>query len=361
MVPVNRETRILGLSAALLAAYVVAMLATGLIPLDLYTQLLGIYLSMAMALWLMVGLAAAFLFVVSKARESKMSDSPFLFLANLLRTSWERDRWLSSLWPPVMFGVLMATFNSFKQLILPEVGFQYDASLAALDKVLFLGADPWRVTHALLPSAEASLFLDRLYHGWFAPMSLGVIICAWLPSTSYRLRTQYLLTYMGVWILLGSVTAYALPAAGPCFMVPLVDGESRFGELSILLQSQQAFLGDTKLLSLLSQARLLESVGSEGLTIGGGISAMPSVHNGLSILFAIAAFNVRRWLGYVMASYALLIWIGSIHLGWHYAIDGIVAIAMTLVIWHGSGRLADWGAKATKDRQPLLYQAIGND
>src|SRR3546814_5985014 len=59
---------------------------------------------------------------------------------------------------------------------------------------------------------------------------------------------------------------------------------------------------------------------------------MPSVHNGLAALFAIAAFRLWRPLGWVVAAYAALIWVGSIHLGWHYAIDGMVSIAMTFAI-----------------------------
>ncbi|MGX5841475.1 hypothetical protein ACWGTI_12205 [Mesorhizobium sp. ArgA1] len=30
---------------------------------------------------------------------------------------------------------------------------------------------------------------------------------------------------------------------------------------------------------------------------------------------------------------------GSIHLGWHYAVDGIVGIAAALAIWWGCGKL----------------------
>lgn len=51
-----------------------------------------------------------------------------------------------------------------------------------------------------------------------------------------------------------------------------------------------------------------------------------------------AAFHVDRRVGWVMTAYAVLIWFGSIHLGWHYAIDGPVAIAATVMIWWASGR-----------------------
>ena len=60
---------------------------------------------------------------------------------------------------------------------------------------------------------------------------------------------------------------------------------------------------------------------------------MPSVHNGLAALFALAASRLNRIAGWALWAYAALIWLGSIHLGWHYALDGIVGIALTYGIW----------------------------
>ncbi len=68
---------------------------------------------------------------------------------------------------------------------------------------------------------------------------------------------------------------------------------------------------------------------------------MPSVHNALAVLFALAAFRIHRTIGWLFAAYAGLIWFGSIYLGWHYAVDGLVAAALTLGIWRVSGRIAD--------------------
>jgi len=35
-----------------------------------------------------------------------------------------------------------------------------------------------------------------------------------------------------------------------------------------------------------------------------------------------------------------VIWIGSFHLGWHYALDGLVSVALTFGIWVLCGRIA---------------------
>jgi hypothetical protein len=38
-----------------------------------------------------------------------------------------------------------------------------------------------------------------------------------------------------------------------------------------------------------------------------------------------------------LTAYAVVIFIGSVHLGWHYAIDGYAGIAGTWLIWKFAG------------------------
>jgi hypothetical protein len=71
--------------------------------------------------------------------------------------------------------------------------------------------------------------------------------------------------------------------------------------------------------------------------MGSGISAFPSLHLAITTLIVLAAFQLRAWLGWVMAAYLCVIMAGSVHLGWHYAIDGYFAIAATFVLWKAVG------------------------
>jgi hypothetical protein len=73
--------------------------------------------------------------------------------------------------------------------------------------------------------------------------------------------------------------------------------------------------------------------------MGAGISAAPSMHVTIASLMAMSLFSVNRKLGFIAWIYAAIIEIGSIHLAWHYAVDGYLALLFTSIIW--------WATKIT--------------
>ena len=333
--------RAAGLGAGIVACYLALVLASGRIdPADLGLLFL-FYLRTAASLWLMVGLGGLLWLLWAGRPRGGETARPLAMVADWVRGRWARDCFVSLLWPPLLFATLIASFNAFKQMILPAAGFRFDPLFAEMDRWLFLGMDPWRISHGLFGSPTATLIFDRAYHAWFVPMALGLMICAWLPSASFRLRTQYLLSYIMMWIGVGSALAFLLPGAGPCFYETFAGPSPTFQAMMAKLAADQAALG-APISALTFQAALLNVFGNESLAVGGGISAMPSVHNGLAALFALAAFRINRKAGWAMAFYAAAIWIGSIHLGWHYAIDGLAAFALAWGIWAVAGRIALW-------------------
>jgi hypothetical protein len=82
---------------------------------------------------------------------------------------------------------------------------------------------------------------------------------------------------------------------------------------------------------------LLDSylAGNHGL--GRGISAMPSMHVSIAFLFVMFSWRVSFCLGIAATAYCIVIFLGSVHLGYHYAVDGYVAIVATLIIWVTAG------------------------
>jgi len=347
----RREASAAAIGAAAVGAYMLLVLATGRVPMAEFARLLAFYLKTSFSLWLFLGLLAILVLLYRHRPRGGPGPGPVAVIAAAARERWDRDRFASLFWPPLLFGVLIASFNAFKQMVLPAAGFHYDPLFAEMDRLLFLGADPWRVTHSALGSPGATWLVDRAYHGWFVPMSFGVLACAWLPASTYRLRNQYLLSYVAIWIGIGSVLAFLLPSAGPVYYENFVGTYPSFAELKAKLTGVET-AASAHLAALANQATLLRAFGGDSLVVGAGISAMPSVHNGLAVLFALAGWKVNKWAGVTLSAYALLIWIGSIHLGWHYAIDGLFAAALTLGIWRAAGGLTERLERRSAKVQP---------
>jgi hypothetical protein len=103
--------------------------------------------------------------------------------------------------------------------------------------------------------------------------------------------------------------------------------------------------------ALAVQDMLWTSYVSHGAEVGRGISAMPSMHLATSFSFMLLGFAIHRRLGIALGLFTAFILIGSVHLGWHYAIDGYVAIAMTWLIW----RIVGWALD-----QPFVQWLCGD-
>jgi hypothetical protein len=212
-------------------------------------------------------------------------------------------------------------------------GFTWDPSLEQLE-IWVHGDHPDRLLAPLFGSPRAILFLDRLYHAWFYMLFTLVIWQAW-EADNRRLR-QFWMSFALVWVVLGIIVATAFASAGPMY-AGLDRASASYTDLLARLEAAEAL---APLFVHISSWSLWEAFRQPGISIGDGISAFPSLHIALASLAVIAAWQANRWLGGLAASYALLLFVGSIMLGWHYALDGEVAIIGAAVIWMVTGRWA---------------------
>ncbi|WP_348626143.1 phosphatase PAP2 family protein [Mesorhizobium sp. LNJC403B00] len=68
-----------------------------------------------------------------------------------------------------------------------------------------------------------------------------------------------------------------------------------------------------------------------------GISAFPSMHVAMAVLFALYATRRSRLAGLLMWAFAAIIMVGSVVLGWHYAVDGYASVLISIAIWKACG------------------------
>lgn len=235
----------------------------------------------------------------------------------------------------ITFLNLVFSNHTFLKSLIPTINpFHWDKKLSDLDKIIHFGYTPWEITHTIFSSPWASLMINVAYNVWFFVM-WGVLIFFLLYKRNPLLRLQFLLTFSLSWMVLGVFLATLLSSAGPCFM-EFVTGDTRYVPLMVKLSSQSQYLtniGAIKLWALPTQEYLWHEYINSTNSLGSGISAMPSMHVSIAVLMALSTYQISKKVGYLFYIFAIIIQIGSIHLGWHYAIDGYVSTILTLALW----------------------------
>lgn len=204
----------------------------------------------------------------------------------------------------------------------------FDDVLYAIDNALHLGINPNRFVRALFPGAGVRRFLDFEYAAYLFSM-LGAF--GWFASTaSPRERTRFAAGFAFLW-LVGSWMYLATPSLGPCYAF-----RDEYAEVLADFPLQTAMQG-----ALLHQYALVRtfprrSTGSLDLIPGAGIAAMPSLHVGAQVFYAIWARRRCRPLFVLFTVFTLLTFVGSLIAGWHYAIDGYAGVLLAFAAaWFG--------------------------
>jgi membrane-associated phospholipid phosphatase len=140
----------------------------------------------------------------------------------------------------------------------------------------------------------------------------------------------------------GIVLATVFSSAGPVFLEKLT-GDPAYAPLIQYLRTTNEYI---PIWAISTQDVLWQLHTSK--SVFGGVSAMPSMHSAVAMFTCLTLWNrgaLLRWLG---IAHVTLIFLGSVLLGWHYAVDGYASWALAAIIWLVSTRIALWW-----DRQPL--------
>lgn len=226
-------------------------------------------------------------------------------------------------------------FTSVKNMLPDITPFRWDAALADAGRWLHGGRDAWRLLQPLLGHQAVTRVLQYIYlSGWLA-MLCGTVTAVAFSQRLAFLRRRFFLTYLFCWVILGNVLAGVFMSAGPVYFGAVTGDHQRFAELlSYLSFSNGMAQSSTDLQAALWQAH------SAGHTeVGTGISAFPSLHVAMASLFALTCCKANRWAGAGAVAFLVVILATSIHLGWHYAVDGYASMLLTAAAWFGFGAL----------------------
>ncbi len=290
-----------------------ALVIVELVAASLIGVFVGFPYQLAIAAHIVAGFAAASICILA------------VFIGLLARNAYRgADRALDGIFSPgivrysgqLAAGILLIALQmcvlQWTKSMIPHVTTMWaDPMLARFDRALFLGTDPWRLTHAVFGRAN---WIDSAYMAWGPIKFATLLLLLFLPISAAKDRA--LAAYFLIFAI-GCLLQYALPSGGPIFFERLGHG-SDFHDLPVPHFAAEA------------ANYLWANYRGSGI-VGTGISAMPSIH------VAIALWLALTWrsfgLGYLGFVFYAVILVGSVHTGFHYALDGIVGSIMAAAAW----------------------------
>lgn len=294
---------------------------------EAYGQNLQLYL-----FFLAMMTIAVFCRLLIKARP----ESPIGFLFELVRSP-ATARFFARGTPMLLALIIyMPIFSAMKSAIPLFHDYNWDATLIAADHTIF-GSDPWRVLQPVIGYPIVTSALSVAYHAWILLVFAGGIYFNFIVQDD-ELRARYFVTFFAIWTVIGIALATGLASVGPCFVGPLLGNHHYDAQMAYLNEANQHY----RVMVLSVQQELLEWQLHNAHGLGRGISAMPSMHVGLATLFALAMWRHGKVAGSLATVFAVIIAVGSVHLGYHYAVDGIVAATATIAIWALAAPFARW-------------------
>lgn len=248
-------------------------------------------------------------------------------------------------WPYACLAFFCTTGDCFffisKSLINtvnPYVEAAWDGVFAKLDKALHFGMYPHEFIIPAVNALGLGRVVDFLYAFWLVVMLVVTCYNIFADDVLHR-RLRYLWTHLLSWIVLGTVGATAFSSVGPLFHHDFFPDEPDiYASLRANLEHLDAtgfiFAAETREL-LLGWAR------NDRVFDPNALSAMPSMHLAIGWLMVLYAREGSKRLYAAAAAFFAVVFVGSVYLGFHYAVDAYVSVAFVTFVWWMAGRQLD--------------------
>ncbi|HKP23035.1 MAG TPA: phosphatase PAP2 family protein [Dongiaceae bacterium] len=292
-----------------------------------------------------VSLFAAFaLWYLYNSRVRKVKNFPAVAWQRIRHDFLRRDRLMLALPVLALWPITASGFTYLKSVIPLVHPFYLDPMLAEWDRTIHFGLDPWRYLQPLLGYAPVTYLIGFGYTLWFLILQAVLVLQAGASGNRKR-RLQFLLSMGLAWAVIGSLIATMMSSVGPCYFgLAYPGGIDPFADQVTYLRGVAASVAETIRLPFTTtvlQDMLWQSYSTNDFGMVRGISAAPSMHIASTWIIARLAWDMGKAARIAGCAFLGFIFIGSIHLGWHYAIDGYMAVALAWTLWRLVGWLLD--------------------
>jgi len=223
--------------------------------------------------------------------------------------------------------VFMPAFSAIKSAIARFTSYSWDPTWIAVDRAIH-GTDAWRLLQPVLGFPIVTSMLSIAYFVWFFLIYSGSIYFCFL-SRDQELRARYFISYFATRTVCGVCLAIAFASVGPCFVGPLLGMHNFDAQVAYLNAANEHY----PVLILSAERFVLDAQIHADHGLGAGISAMPSMHVAMALLFALAIAPVSKLAKIGGYTFFATIQVATVHLAAHYAVDGYVSIVVTLSLW----------------------------
>lgn len=280
---------------------------------------------MLQRLYRIVGVVGVVVFIVIFVRTPSFpTPDKILVFAAFLAMAYGQAKELLKRFVP--FVALLLIYESFRGLV-PHLNSRVNFLwMPAMDKLIFFGRLPTATLQSWWWHGQV-MWYDFLFYGAY---TLHFVLPFALAALIWKTRDRYYWRYAMSYVLVsfaGFITFLAFPAAPPWMASDL----HLIQPISRVSSAVWYSFGIHDFPSVYNKIS------------PNPVAAVPSLHAAYSFLFALWITKLYktkwRWLAWI---YPVLIWVGTVYLGEHYAIDAIIGVMYAYLSYLAAPYVVRW-------------------
>lgn len=229
----------------------------------------------------------------------------------------------------LLFFSFCISFGYMKSLIPVFNPYYLDPWLQRLDIAMHGGIAPLQWFADFLTPSRTVMLNDLYLSTWVTVIAAYYLWQAIRPPSVAR--SQFISCFYLLWIIGGIVIATLAASVGPIYYDLFY--QDAYSTMNAAFVEHMYGATATNTHGIDARQLLLDLQANGNISNLNGMSAMPSMHVGTALLIALHSYRHARKLLWFTIPFAILMFIGSVALGWHYALDTYVVALCVAILW----------------------------